>query len=388
MPFMQKDFSMTNTQIGVLASAVAITVAISGPIVGFISDRVRNKKAILVTACLLFSFLSLLHGATATFAMLFLVRLMMGLAEGPVYPIASSIMAIESSEKRRGFNMGFVSGTSNGVFGGFLAPLVIVALANAFGWQVAYYLTVIPGIILALLILFFIKNPKVEKAETSLSPGAKEIKEKVSIKEAFSNLNVWLCAIISISYLSFNLTFQIFGPLYLVNIKQMSPSTMSVIMAAFGAGIAIWSFVIPAISDRIGRKITSIIFGLPSILAPFAVMTIDNTVTLALLVFLFSTGLGVSGMMLNLIPVESVSIKLAAFTIGFIVASGEIFGGVLSPTLAGMAADVWGLAAPMFICTLAAFLAWFFSLFLKETAPVKVGLNRIGQLPETLDKQL
>ena len=101
-----------------------------------------------------------MHGLVASFGMLLVLRLIMGVLEGPITPITQSILAVESSEKRRGFNMGLTMNTGNAVFGSFVAPLVIVALANAFDWRTAFYLTIIPGIILAVFILKSVKNPK------------------------------------------------------------------------------------------------------------------------------------------------------------------------------------------------------------------------------------
>src|SRR6476660_6080139 len=140
IPYMQEDFSLTNTQIGMISSALAITWAISSPIVSFLSEKVKSNTTILVIFVLLFSLLSFAHGLTATFGSLLMLRLLMGFAEGPIIPITSSILAQESTKKRLGFNLGFTTGTSYGVFGGLLAPIIIVALANAFDWKTAFYL--------------------------------------------------------------------------------------------------------------------------------------------------------------------------------------------------------------------------------------------------------
>ena len=160
IPYMQEDFSLTNTQIGLLSSALAITWAISSPLVSFLSDKVKSKTAVLLIFVLLFSLLSFAHGLAATFGSLLILRLLMGFAEGPIIPISSSILAQESSKERLGFNLGFTTGTSYGVFGGLLAPLLIVALANAFDWKTAFYLTIIPGLVIGFFIWKTVKNPK------------------------------------------------------------------------------------------------------------------------------------------------------------------------------------------------------------------------------------
>ena len=84
----------------------------------------------------------------------------MGVVEGPITPITQSILAVESSEKRRGFNVGLTMNTGNAIFGSFLAPLVIVAWQMHLIGDTAFYLTIIPGIILAIFILKTMRNPQ------------------------------------------------------------------------------------------------------------------------------------------------------------------------------------------------------------------------------------
>ncbi|MEH7095300.1 MFS transporter [Neobacillus vireti] len=372
VPFIQKDFALTNTQIGLIGSALAITWAISGPLGGYLSDRVKSPKIILAIFIFAFSLVSLLQGFAASFAMVLVLRLLMGVLEGPITPITQSILAIESSEKRRGFNMGFTMNTGNAVFGSFLAPLIIVGLANAFDWRTAFYLTIIPGIILAAFIMKSVKNP--DKGNSTVhSPAAS--REKVDFKEVLKHRNIWLSVVIFSFFMIYVMAFNIFGPTFLVNYKHLSSGTMSIIMAAFGAGFAIFGIIVPAISDRIGRKPTTLIFGVLSIFTPLAVVYLDSVGLIVALVFLFSSGMGVGALVMSVIPTESVPRQYAGVTVGLTIGIGEIFGGVLNPVLSGMAADAWGLTAPLLISSSAAVLAFIFSLFIQETAPVRVQVN-------------
>lgn len=366
IPFMQEDFSLTNTQIGLVSAALALTWSISGPLGGYVSDKVKSKKAVLAAFVVLFSVVSLLHGFVASFAMLFVLRLVMGIVEGPIIPITQSIIAVESSETRRGFNTGFTMNTGNAVFGSFLAPLVIVALANAFDWHTAFYLTIIPGVILSLVILKYVRNPqKLEQENTTTN-------EKVSFKEVIKHRNIWLSIIIFSCFMTFLMAFSIYTPLFLVNVKGVSSSTMSLIMAAFGAGYAIFGILIPALSDRLGRKPISIIFGICSILLPLTLIFVDSVSMLMILVFFLSAGSGVGSIVMSAVPVESVPFKFAGVAVGLVIGIGELFGGFLNPILSGMAADTWGLVAPLVISSGAAFLAFLCSFFMIESLPSKV----------------
>ncbi|MEH7111376.1 MFS transporter [Neobacillus niacini] len=373
IPFIQKDFTLTNTQIGLIGSALAITWAISGPLGGYLSDKVKSKKALLAFFVLGFSLVSLMHGLASSFATLFVLRLIMGIVEGPITPITQSILAVESSEKRRGFNMGLTMNTGNAIFGSFLAPLVIVALANVFDWHTAFYLTIIPGIILAIFIMKTLRNPQVmDKAiNTSAAPN-----KKAGVKEVFKHRNMWLSIIIFSFFLIYVMSFNIFGPVFLVNAKGMSPGEMSLVMAAFGAGFAIFGILVPILSDRIGRKQASLIFGILSGFTPLVLIYMDSMALILVLVFLFSAGMGVGSLVMSTIPAETVPVQYAGVAVGLVIGIGELFGGFLNPMLSGMAADKWGLAAPLIISSSAAFLAFAFSLFLRETAPVKVLVNK------------
>ena len=128
---------------------------------GFLSDKVKNKKLVLATIYFsLFGRISYARFGSLFWCVAYLA-LGHGCTRGSDYTDYQSILAVESSEKRRRFNMGFTMNTGNAVFGSLLAPLIIVALANAFDWHTAFYLTIIPGIILAFFILKSVRNPKI-----------------------------------------------------------------------------------------------------------------------------------------------------------------------------------------------------------------------------------
>jgi membrane protein implicated in regulation of membrane protease activity len=72
------------------------------------------------------------------------------------------------------------------------------------------------------------------------------------------------------------------------------------------------------------------------------------------------------------IPAETLPASVVATVIGLVVGVGEIVGGVFSPVIGGMAADLHGLQAPLYMQIGLCIVASILSLFLTETAPVKV----------------
>ncbi|SDH60666.1 Sugar phosphate permease [Alteribacillus persepolensis] len=372
IPFIQEDFTLTSTQIGLIGSALALTWSIAGPLGGYLSDKVPSKKALLALFILGFSAVSLMHGLVGSFAMLFVLRLVMGLMEGPITPITQSVLAVESSEKRRGFNMGLTMNTGNAVFGSFLAPLLIVALANTFDWRTAFYLTIIPGIVLAVCIMKMMKNPQ-ENEDKTISPTTAN--KGAGLKEVLKHRNIWLSVIIFSCFMVYLMAFQIFAPVFLVNVKSFSSSSMSIIMAAFGAGFAIFGMLIPAISDHFGRKPIMIIFGFVAAFVPLTIIHADSVVWAVILVFLFSSSMGIGSIVMSVIPTESVPVKYAGVAVGLTIGIGEFFGGFLNPMLSGIAGDVLGPQAPLWISASGAFLVFLLSFFLTETGPAKMQVN-------------
>ncbi|WP_087974618.1 MFS transporter [Oceanobacillus rekensis] len=374
IPFIQEDFMLTSTQIGLLSGGLALTWSVSGPLGGYLSDKVRNKKLLLAGFILGFSVISLLHGFAASFAMLFILRLAMGIMEGPIIPVTQSVLAVESSKKRRGFNMGFTMNTGNAIFGSILAPLVIVALASSFDWHTAFYLTIIPGILLATLIMGLMRNPKVNEAEEA--PQAKLSNgEKPSIRQVLKNRNILLSIITFSFFMVFLMAFQIFTPVFLVTVKGLSATEMSFVMATFGIGYAIFGVAVPALSDKLGRKPVMIIFGLMGTLAPLTILAVDSFGLMLILVFLAASCSGVGSLSMSVIPTESVPVAFSGIAVGLTIGIGEFFGGFLNPIASGIAGDMWGPGAPLWISAAGAVMVFIFSFFLKETAPAKVQAN-------------
>ncbi len=369
--FIQQDLHLTNAQVGMLSSALALTWALAGYLVSLMADKLENKKMTLFICVIVFSLCSALSGAATSFLMLLLFRLIMGIAEGPVLPIAQSALSQASTESRRGFNMGFIQASAIGLLGSVLAPLIIVALANSFGWRNAFYLTIIPGLIIAFFIWKVFKEPGKETNKPK--------KDDVQLRDVVKHRNVWLGIIISCFFVSWYITSVTFLPLFLIQYKGMDPSSMSVAMSAFGMGAVILGFSMPAISDRVGRKPVLITFEIVAVLVPLLLILVPAAMwNILLLMFLGGGGLAVMTLYMSTIPSESVAPKYIATAVGLIMGIGEVIGGVITPSLAGIAGDIYGIQATMIICAAAALVATLLSFFLIETAPLV--LKRRGRL--------
>ncbi|TPE54795.1 MFS transporter [Maribrevibacterium harenarium] len=368
-PFVAKDLDLNNSHLGMLSSVLALAWAISGITLGAYADRKDSKKYILILSVIGFTVCSALSGMVTSFLSLLFFRALMGIAEGPVLPISQSLLVAASAPKRRGLNVGIVNATAPGLIGAVLAPPILIWLATEYGWRSAFYATIIPGLVIAALMLLVVRNKHVH-ADVDMGHS---IGNKGDIKALLKNRNVVLCVLIACFYISWFITIVSFTPTYLMEVKGFTPETMGNVMTSLGFAWAIWGFLIPGLSDRFGRKPTLIFFTVIATCCPMVLLYVDDASTMLPLIFLTYTGLGCFAIFMVAIPAETVSSTQVATALGLIMGVGEIVGGFVTPVLAGFAADAYGLDIVMWIAAGGSVIALLLSFMLTETAPVKVG---------------
>lgn len=370
MPFVQPDLGLSNTQVGLLSSALSFAWALSGYFVGRFSDRSGYRKPIIIAAGVLFSACSILSGFAHSFLMLFAARLLMGMAEGGVMPVSHALVVREVAPERRGVAMGVAQNLGSNVLGSSVAPLVLVPFALAFGWRDAFYLAAVPGLISAALIWLLVREPERESVE------ARGPRQSLTLAEAFAVPNIRLCAVISVLLVSYLVVCWAFMPLYLTQARGFSPDTMKWLMAVLGISAGVGSFIVPGLSDYMGRKPLMLLVPLVGVTLPLAAIYWSGPVVVIAAAFFLGWALnGLFPMFMATIPSETVGLRHAALATGIVMATGEVLGGVISPLAAGLAADRFGLEAPLWIMFGLCLCASVVAFGLKETAPRVLGFR-------------
>ncbi|MFD4196853.1 MFS transporter [Amycolatopsis thermoflava] len=367
-PMIREDFPLSNAQLGTLSGVLALTWALSGLVAGRLSDRLGRRKPVLIAAVVLFSVFSAASGLMTGFTGLLVARALMGVAEGAVLPMAQSLMVEASQPHRRGLNMGLVQGSSAGLLGGILAPVVVVVTAEHLGWRTAFYLTIVPGLLLAAWIAHSVREVPPGGATAPATTGSDGGRR--SFAPVLRERNILLCMAIAVCYLTWFIVIITFTPTYLTEVKGFSPGTMSTIMTCFGVAWVLWGFLTPGISDRIGRRRTMIVFTVVAAVCPLAVVFVAQPALLGAIVVVTYTGLGCFTLFMATIPAETVPARSLATALGLVMGIGELCGGFVAPILAGWASDRWGLQIAMFTAAGGAALVVLLSFGLRETAPL------------------
>lgn len=377
-PFMADELQLSNRHLGLLSSVLALAWAVSGALVGAWSDRRGRRKPLLIVAVLLFSLCSALSGLVTGFLSLLLFRAIMGLAEGPILPLSQSLMVEASSPHRRGLNMGLLQGSAAGLLGAVIGPPVLVALAEAYGWRHAFIISLVPGLLIALLIWRYVQPDAPSRTTPAPGPSGNGVSRLTLLKSR----NILLCTLISCFFLTWFIVLISFTPTFLVKVRGYSPASMGTVMSCLGGAWVLWGFGVPAISDRIGRRPTLVLFSLVSACCPLALLFAPTPWMLGVLMLLTYTGLGCFTLFMATIPAETVPREVMATALGLIMGIGELVGGFVAPTLAGFAADRFGLSIVMWMSCAGAVLAAALALLLKETAPAVLARRLAATAPQ------
>lgn len=365
-PYFAPVFRLNDQQIGFLASVVSIAWAIGSLLFGAASDRFGRRK-ILIPAVLIFSAFSWLSGLARSFHELLVIRALIGLAEGPCWVAISALLEESSARSRRGRNVGIVT-SGAALVGLFAAPILTTQIASRFGWRWGFFVTGIPGLLMVLLIWRYIKEPE-QSAE-----GAALRERGTSLSHYFSILkfrNIWLAAIGAGGFISWLFLQNTFAPLFITRNMHQDPRTAGFLLGAAGLGSFFIGFLLPALSDRLGRKSILLMLAAISALLPLALLArplYSHLWLLSAILFLTQGGQAIAALIIVLIPAESVSPELTGTAIGMVNMVGELIGATVAPTLGGTLADSHGLGSTMLMAVGGMLLLFVVTLFLKETA--------------------
>lgn len=152
------EFTLTDTQIG-LITGLAFTVfyVTFGIPIAWLADR-KNRKTIVALSIATWSLMTAICGAATGFWSLFIARMGVGVGESGSGPAGLSLLSDYFRKHELGRAMGVTTlgatiGTATGLMvGGYFADLL--------GWRMAFVVLGVPGIVLALIVFFTVKEPE------------------------------------------------------------------------------------------------------------------------------------------------------------------------------------------------------------------------------------
>ncbi len=172
----KKEFSLSDERVGALTFWFFVTYMCAAPLTGWLGDHFPRKPLIVISA-LLMSGMNLFTATVHSYFALNLRHAALGIAEASFSVYAPALLAdfFEPEQRNRVLTIFYTAIPVGAAFGFALGG----ALGGRFGWRVPFYVSAGPGILIAVLIWFFMKEPKRGETDFSHEGGKKSVKDSV-----------------------------------------------------------------------------------------------------------------------------------------------------------------------------------------------------------------
>ena len=174
----KQDLALSDSALGMLTGfAFALFYATLGIPIARFADR-SNRRNLIAWALAIWSAMTAVSGLAQNFWHLLLARIGVGVGEAGCSPPAHSMLADYFPTENRATALGIYSlGIPFGILFGFIAG---GWLNEFFGWRVAFFIVGVPGLLLAILVRFTLREPPRGMAE-----GRVADEEQPTIMETF-----------------------------------------------------------------------------------------------------------------------------------------------------------------------------------------------------------
>ena len=410
LPYIQDELHISNTALGAISSFFFLGYAISQIPAGLVIGRVGTRGVVSI-AVLLFSVITFLMGFTTTAIMLVVLRLLLGLLEGPTPVGMTSTINTWFPTKEKGLATGvYIASTQ---VAPFIVPTIAVLIAEAYGWRSVFHWFAIPGVIMAVVFFLVVRSRPaqsrfVNTAEADyiadragtgpvvarefgsmpLVDKAIRLKDAVPLASNRAVLRSWNIWGITLAYFFMNNV--LYGmitwvPTYLSEARGFDAVGMGMVASTPFIGGFVGAIIGGTVSDRLfrgRRKPTALITALMTAIMMVIVIVIpQNTPLLVTALILTGFFLNIGWSSFTSYAMNATTGKTYPFTIAVINSGGNL-GGFFAPILIGALLDATGnytIAFSYFVAVLVAGFALLLSI--TEIRPRKEALVGGEELP-------
>ena len=220
-PLIKEEFSLSDSQLGLLNTVVLITIAVLAMPLSYLIDRWRRGKMMSLMA-ILWSAASIVSGIAGNFAVLLTGRAFLGVAEASYNSAGQAmIMATIKKHLRTTVTGLLYTGMTLGMAGGMALGGLLGA---TYGWRLSLILMAIPGIIFGIL-AWFIPDYKNQPRNITTQGHSTANNFKSTMIMIFKNKTV-MVLVVSYAMVNFLIyTIVSWLPTYLIRFGGMNIAT-------------------------------------------------------------------------------------------------------------------------------------------------------------------
>ncbi len=155
-----RDLGLNDTQIGLMTGVAfaAFYTLLGIPIARYADSPNTNRVGLIAGALVIWSAMTAVCGMAQNFVQLLLARIGVGIGEAGCTPAAHSLIADMTEPAKRSSAMAFYA---LGIpIGTLLGMLIGGQLADIYGWRIAFIAVGLPGILLAIVVVRLIRDPR------------------------------------------------------------------------------------------------------------------------------------------------------------------------------------------------------------------------------------
>ncbi len=246
------ELKLSDTQLGLLTGfAFAMLYVTMGLPLARLADK-SNRKNIVAVCLTLWSGITALTGMATSYMQLLLARIGVGIGEAGCSPQSHAIISDYYPVEKRATAISIYSmGIYLGIFIGYMGGGII---NQYYGWRAAFYVMGIPGILLALLLFFTVREPV---------RGASDLIKKASPDRSVWEVIRYLFSKKTFIFLSIGAGFIAFAqygignwlPSFLFRYHGMQSQEIGIANALLiGIGGGLGTYLGGFLGDRYGRK--------------------------------------------------------------------------------------------------------------------------------------
>ncbi|MBI4203793.1 MAG: MFS transporter [Betaproteobacteria bacterium] len=256
LPLIGKELGLSYTEIGLIMTIQHLAGAISNVPGGILVDTVGKKGYLMAASLFWVGFPYALMSLTHNFWMLLACVTLVGIGNNLWHPAAIPTLAYRYPE-RKGLVLSFHG--MGGNLGEALAPFVVGALLAWLSWRTVVVVNVVPGIVMAVLILLLLGAFTIARSREgdAINTGGQSWNARDYLRDSVSLLRNKALMLVSCSAAFRSMTqvgLLTFLPVYLAYELGYSPFVAGICLTLLqGAGF-IAGPIAGHLSDKMGRK--------------------------------------------------------------------------------------------------------------------------------------